>query len=530
VLRATCRWTEEDAVDGMTEYPLIRSDELVHKAWAAMGRQATDEALRLWASLREHAPDRPEGHVWPIKALWESGRFDEAEAMAANAFAKFPDHPDLLVHYAWIATRQERWEEAAKRWAAVRSRLPDRIEGYVWGARALWQYGRPDRAEALAAEALRRFPDDIDSLVESAWTATARQDWEEAARRWMRVYERDPDRLDGQVRLIQALRMVGRHDEAEETASASLARHPDETDLLVEHVWVAVGRQDWQAAAARLQKVRDKPHDYQRLQQTLSSIEHRIRTLAAAEGPDGARPARLPVPPAVETADDVEDDISPKALVLSFENIGERCDFGAVQRHFGVEPLGLLRFAYSPLDSLVTALENRFDVIGSVEDTGFELYGDETILRMKKYELIFHTFNYQIAQESAEKRDAFFQQQRRRLLFLKNKLIVDLEEQEKIFVYSTAKYTFDEHAARLSAALRTYGPNSLLYVRPASPDHPDGTVEVLGAGLYAGYFPGMTNFAEGAQPPFEIWRQLCARTYRLAKAGSPDNGFQRSLS
>jgi hypothetical protein len=119
---------------------------------------------------------------------------------------------------------------------------------------------------------------------------------------------------------------------------------------------------------------------------------------------------------------------------------------------------------------------------------------------------------------SSEKRDAFAEQQRRRLMFLKRKLIADLEEPQKICVYSSDERVSDDDAARLFAALRAYGPNALLYVRRADAEHPAGTLEARQDGLYIGYFPGTTEFGAGAQPPFELWRDLCERTYRLERS------------
>ena len=32
-------------------------------------------------------------------------------------------------------------------------------------------------------------------------------------------------------------------------------------------------------------------------------------------------------------------------MLLEFESLGDNCEFGLVQRHFGAEPISLLRFA-----------------------------------------------------------------------------------------------------------------------------------------------------------------------------------------
>jgi hypothetical protein len=203
--------------------------------------------------------------------------------------------------------------------------------------------------------------------------------------------------------------------------------------------------------------------------------------------------------------------------MLAFEALGERCDFGAVQRNYGVEPLSLLRFSYTPYDPLIAALEDRFAVIGTVEDTGFELYDDENLLYMRKYGIIFHTFVYQRQLSTEAKRNAFRQQQRRRLTFLKDKLIADLEEPQKICLYSSEERTTDADIRRLFRALRAYGRNSLFYVRPATARRPEGTVELLDDDLFAGYFAGHIDFVAGVQPRFELWRQLCEKAYRLSR-------------
>jgi tetratricopeptide (TPR) repeat protein len=501
-------------VDGTIEFPLLRPDDLAGEAWAAMTRRDADEALRLWRELREHSPERPDGYIWPIQVLWETGRLDEADAMARAAFARFPDHPDLLVQRAWVASIGQRWDDAAQRWALVRASVPERVEGYLCGARALWQSGNTEDAEVVAAEGLARFPENLDMIAEGAWTATARQDWQQALLRWMMVHDAQPERLDAQIGVAQALRMTGRGMDAETLVTTALGHHPDNTELLIEHVWIAATRDDWPAAAARLDHAKARAQDPAQVGARLSWVTQRL--------------AAVPAPTIADGAVDGEE-ISPSALMLAFESLGERCDFGAVQRHFGVEPLGLLRFAWTRFDSLIAALNDRFDAVGTVDDTGFELYGEETILRMKKYELIFHTFIDRVAEQPPEKQEVFFQQQRRRLLFLKDKLIADLEEPRKICVYATNDYASDDHAARLFAALRAYGPNSLLVVRPARDNRPSGMVEQLEDGLYAGYFPGLNDFVAGNQPPLELWRELCARAYRLARRDRAGNGFLKSL-
>ncbi|HEV2189651.1 MAG TPA: tetratricopeptide repeat protein [Stellaceae bacterium] len=501
-------------MDGIVEHPLLTSDEMAAEAWAAMSKQDTDAALRLWQRLRQHFPERPEGHICPVQVLWQAGRIDEAEAVAEEAFARFPDDPEMFVQYAWIAMLRQRWDEALDWWAKARARLPERPDTYVWAARALWQAGRLDEAKTMAEDGVGRFPDSIDAQAECAWVAIARHDWEEALRYWKTVVQRAPERPDGHVGAIQATRMLGRPQEAEAMVQAALVRFPDNANLMVEHIWTAAAREDWPEAASRLKAARGKLHDAGRLEDSLGWVEYRLRSEL---GSDASAAAPMNAEAAVASG---EDEISTADLMLSFESLGERCDFGAVQRKFGVEPLGLLRFAYSKYDALVAGLEDRLEAVGSVEDTGFELYNDENILIMKKYGLVFHTFVDQNELGTQEKRDRFRQQQRRRLGFLRDKLIADLEEPQKIYIYSSEERVSDADATRLFRALRAYGPNSLLYLRPATKTRTEGMVEALSDGLYVGYFDALADFVSGNQPTFELWRQLCERTYRLSRAAS----------
>lgn len=507
-------------MNGLIEPVAIDPDELAGEAWAAMGRRGWDEALGLWQRLRQSFPERPEGYVWPIQVLWQNGRLDEAGAMAAEALARFPQDSEVSVQLAWIATARERWDEAQRWWAAARDRAPDRLDCYLGELRALWRASRFEEAEALGAEALARFPGNGDIQAERAWVAVNRGDWEEAAARWRQVLATEPGRDDARVYLIQALRFLGRAGEVEAAATEALARNPDNSQLLVEHVLGAADRLDWPVAAARLEAARQNLEKAGLFQSTSDAIEARKQ----AER-DRAAAAR-----AVAINADPNDPIPLADLMVAFESIGERCDLGAVQRHYGCEPVDLLRFAFSPLDALIEALQKRFDGIGDIDDTGFESYEGETILKTKKYDLIFEAKVWEkgiaasfeggalriVRLNTPKKIEAFQEHHRQQLISLKHKLIADLEAAQRIFVHADDERTSEDDAVRLLAALRAYGPNSLLYVRPADAKHLAGTVTKLRDGLYLGYYPRRTDFVAGEQPPFELWRRLLQRTYRLA--------------
>src|SRR3984957_10827871 len=108
-------------MDGLIEFPMLSPDQLASDAWAAMAQRDWEQALAYWAQLREYFPERGDGHVRPIQALWLAGRIDEAEAMAETSLRRLPQDPDALVLHAWLAVTREDWPEGARRWARARA-------------------------------------------------------------------------------------------------------------------------------------------------------------------------------------------------------------------------------------------------------------------------------------------------------------------------------------------------------------------------------------------------------------------------
>jgi tetratricopeptide (TPR) repeat protein len=354
--------------------------------------------------------------------------------------------PDELAGEAWSAMSRRDWDEALRLWQQLRQDFPERPDGYVWPIQVFWQDGRLDEARAMAAEALARFPENLDVLVQHGWIATKGEHWADALRWWMRVRDRAPDRPDGHLWAIRALWQLARFDEAEAMATEASDRFPDNVDIAAERAWVAVHRGDWEAALARwtrllaiepnhleaqarsiqamralggfaeaetavskaLARFPDDPDllieriwvaagrlDWAVASSRLEAARERLQRIGRFESIRADVEARKQAAlnrPGTQTADGSADEPSVAELMQAFESIGERCDLGAVQRRFGAEPQSLLRFAFAPFDGLIAALEDRFAAVGTAGDTRFESHEDETILTSVRYGMHFHTF------------------------------------------------------------------------------------------------------------------------------------------
>jgi hypothetical protein len=178
------------------------------------------------------------------------------------------------------------------------------------------------------------------------------------------------------------------------------------------------------------------------------------------------------------------------------------------QRHFGIEPLGLLRFANIAPPGLLAGLEARFEGVGDPEWTRLHVTTPDCIVLDRRLGFFTHTWIHEadICDDLGHQR--VYQQQCRRLQFLARKLVTDLESAEKILVYDRVQGLTDTEIASLFTAVRRYGPNTLLCVNPSSERHPSGTVEIIEPGL-------MLGFLEPHRPPSQAealyarWEGLC---------------------
>ncbi len=202
-------------------------------------------------------------------------------------------------------------------------------------------------------------------------------------------------------------------------------------------------------------------------------------------------------------------------LIQQFESLGDNCEFELVQRFVGAEPLGFFRFNYAGLPMLMRMLETEFGDIDCPED--IELVraspaDTELIVQNRRYGYRYHTFCHD--PDPAEARE----RQLKVIPFLRDKLLRDLREGEKIFVCKGTRSI--EEAAALARIMRRYGPNTLLWITPEDEDNPRGSVRVREAGL-------MQGFMDRLAPPRDAydlspaWLTVCRNAHALRAADCP---------
>ena len=457
------------------------------------------EAERRWQVLAGTFPDASYTRMTeePVRRAIDVGlsQFDAAAFKRSAADAEADQH----------------WQAALFFWRAGRQRFPDRPDFATGVGRVLRRAGHFDEADAAFAADYDTHAGDTEFRANYAEVAASRKDWQEAARRWEGILARFPDVAAFWSMAATAYRETGRLAEAEELLARAAAEDPENADLSVQIALTAEKASDWPRAIHHWDRAsRLRPGDLVIKDARGNAIwEQQIARLEkgeAVETPDATAGA---VPSTQAEADSL------RALALSFEGLGDQCEFGIVQRRLGADPIGLFRFAAISADNLAALLDEEFERLGDPDFTelGFT-EGGEYLVRDTRHLYHMHSF----VQKDTVDPDLFLSQQVRRLGYLKRKLIEDLQAAEKIFVFKSSLARISDTAlCRLQSSIARYGDGMILGLRRAEENHSAGSLEILTPRVLVGYLE--TEY-RGEQMPidFASWRRVLIAAVRYRDA------------
>ncbi|MFD1881665.1 sulfotransferase family 2 domain-containing protein [Paracoccus pacificus] len=191
-------------------------------------------------------------------------------------------------------------------------------------------------------------------------------------------------------------------------------------------------------------------------------------------------------------------------LVRKYVSLGDNCEFGFVQRHYGCEDGGLLRWAITFPDVLAANIRNSFE--GIFEFENLSPYSDKMVSD-KASGIKFHSAMLsregQFIASEAERRDIHAVEMKK-LDHLRSKLTAALSDPASVFVYKHNHGITDEKAEDLAAAVRTHGGARLLVVR----DGAAPSISHAGENLYLARLPQFSKYAEASAPDIASWTEL----------------------
>jgi tetratricopeptide (TPR) repeat protein len=490
----------------------IDAAALARQAHAAIRAGDAARSLAAWAALRAHAPENTDALAGMGHALMRLGRIDEAEALAVSAAGVHATALVATTLRARIAERRRDWDAALGYWREVAEHAPDAPEAWIGASQALCRLGRPSDADALLDDGLRHQPGSKTLLAGLCRVAETAQDWPEALRRWTALRDLQPGLPDAAAGIARALHGQGRLDAAEAAAMAVMRRFPAHPDAHVIYARVAMARPDWPEAARRWAAAEQRFPMHPAVAGSRAFCEARARTVAGDFLPSAeASPIDI-LAPQSDWRLDRSDTAAVANFLMQFESLGSQCEFGLVQRKFGAEPLGLLRWSNMQPPWLIQALAARFAGVGTPEQTSIIMLRDEYGAQDQRFKFGIH-LGIKSGESTPER---VLKSQCRRIAFLRDKLLAELDGQEKIFVYVSHKLT-DSDVAAIVGLLSDYGPNLLLCVRASTPSHPPGSVHVASDRLVVGYTAQAALERRGAgwNINFDDWLTFCEAAWRL---------------
>jgi tetratricopeptide (TPR) repeat protein len=496
---------------------------LLEFALLALTRGDVDEALRRTETLRKRFPKSPAGYRLAASALREAGRLKEARSLAVAGLRRFPHDFVLLNEQALIDVDKGNWADAASRWSAARKQFPTEPDAYVQEANARRQLGQLAQADRILAAAKVRFPREPRVTAEEAWLACDREDWRGAVALCKRMRQHFPDEPQGYAIAVVALLRMKKYSQAEALIGEGVKLFPQDREIRVQHAWTATEAGDWVIAKQRWEEIQV---EFPQVQEAVPALLYASRFVQMSQIDAGVltQPRQAPVitfgashtrrhaqvMAAAEAADEKSEEL--RRVMIDFESLGDNCEFGAVQSRFRSETLGMLRWGTIYPEQLIAMLDARMEGVGLSENTFVDDgYDGEYGAGDKRY-FFMHTF---IAHDQARP-DQLHRQICRRLSFLKDKFIQDLEEANKIFVYkSHGNRLSDENALGIWRAMQAYGPNRLLCVRPADTVERSGHVELVSQRLVHAYIHGLTQSGDNLDGHLDAWVKVCQTVHRL---------------
>ena len=188
-----------------------------------------------------------------------------------------------------------------------------------------------------------------------------------------------------------------------------------------------------------------------------------------------------------------------------------------MQRRYAAEPLGLLRWNDVRLENLIAALGQRFAGMGEAGNTEMPVIGNgEFTVKDTRWDLWMHTFQFVGQVDPA----ALFPKMCRRVVYLRDKLIEDLEGAEKIFVYRAPAMTSPQLAG-LHAALGDYGPVKLVAVLPIGApgdfSGPAGEVVEVGERCWVGFLSRLGVADDNHWDiAYDDWVSICGKVAEVS--------------
>ena len=458
-------------------------------------------------------PDETGAAIGLASAMSQQGKHAQGDAILTDAMDRFPKFAALAVAFirSPLAQGIMGFAESLRRARLAVLTFPDSVEVCRMAGHALLINALPAEAETFLRSRLARLDGDK-SLRHMLSTALVRQGkWDLAFDVFAELVKDSAADQSVYREYADALISAKRWDHAQALIAEASARFPAEASFGVSMLDILIARNDLVEAMALWKRLDARSDGAPLLRRDLFDRRGRLLGL----GIDPIVPERTG--PAA-TGRCAGPEIRVEDIAGSFESLGgtgQGCEFGLFQRFYGAEPLGLLRWTTMHPHELLAALDAAFDGVGTPEQTVLRAPDGGNHLEYgasdRRFGMVMHTF----VRADQVPEDKMFVQLCRRLTYLRTKLLEDLREGSKIFVYKTLENLPDGVIGQLHGAVRRYGDTTLLYVRLQDENRRFPLVEAPERGLLIGNIDRFSNATDGtpAGLPATSWAAVARNAF-----------------
>ena len=208
-------------------------------------------------------------------------------------------------------------------------------------------------------------------------------------------------------------------------------------------------------------------------------------------------------------------------LMLSFESLGDNCEFGLLQRRCGADPQGLLRLSHSRLATVEALLASECEGLMDDDDLALAphpLFPGKLLARSIRLNDLDHEVN---AIDRIGSSDADHSANVRRIAYLKRRFLEDLHEGTKIFV-RRGRDSRPETVTSFLAQFRRLSQAWVLLVVETEDERLRGTVIQNGHRYLIGYLGRLAITGDVLDSEVEIWIDLLLCAYGIVHGGEQD--------
>ncbi|KQP41424.1 hypothetical protein ASF49_16730 [Methylobacterium sp. Leaf104] len=193
-----------------------------------------------------------------------------------------------------------------------------------------------------------------------------------------------------------------------------------------------------------------------------------------------------------------------------FRSLGVNCEFGFVQRYSGAEPSGLLRFAYTPIESLIHGLRTNFEAYGSPGDLHVSETPEGHYYCASRRYAIWNNTGYAVGAIDPE---ILLEKEYGRVAHLRTRMLSELASGAKILVRKFGPEDSEATFAELTEAIWAHGPSTVLRVVEHGPDWQPTPVRRLSEQLLEGAVRRFAPRERAYAVDLEPWVRVCDSAY-----------------